>query len=98
ATPARPRVSRRHRADADHHRRHRTAVPAEPSLRLLPVRSATMTTATLTSRPAPTRPTPVRTRALPRPATVGRIVVLLVAAALTLGPVLWTLWISLTPK
>ena len=58
-----------------------------------------MTTATLTPRPAPTRPAPARTRrALPGPGTVGRIVVLVVAAALTLGPVLWTLWISLTPK
>jgi multiple sugar transport system permease protein len=58
-----------------------------------------MTNATLTSPPATTRPVPSRNRrALPGPSTVGRIVVLILAAALTLGPVLWTLWISLTPK
>jgi multiple sugar transport system permease protein len=58
-----------------------------------------MTTATLTSPPATSGPVPSRNRrALPRPSMVGRIVVLVLAAALTLGPVLWTLWISLTPK
>jgi multiple sugar transport system permease protein len=58
-----------------------------------------MTSASLTSLPSHTRPTPTRNRrAVPGLGAVGRIVVLLVAAAVTLGPVLWTLWISLTPK
>ncbi len=38
---------------------------------------------------------PARRRALPAPSTAGRMVVLLVAAALTLGPVIWTLTTSL---
>jgi len=41
---------------------------------------------------------PVRARRSPVPlATWGRIVVLAIAAFLTLGPVIWTLWTSLTP-
>ena len=43
--------------------------------------------------PAPSRPG----RTL-RAGTVGRISVLAVAAFLTLGPVLWTAWVSLTPR
>ena len=35
----RPGLGDRHRPDADHHGRHRAAVPPQPSLRLLPVRS-----------------------------------------------------------
>ena len=38
---------------------------------------------------------PPRRRALPAPSTAVRMVVLLVAAALTLGPVIWTLSTSL---
>lgn len=50
------------------------------------------------ARTAPPAPTPRRAglRA-PRATTVGRVVVLAVAAFLTLGPVVWTLWVSLTP-
>jgi multiple sugar transport system permease protein len=57
-----------------------------------------MTSASLTTPPRATHSLPTRNRrVVPRPGTVGRIAVLVVAAALTLGPVLWTLWISLTP-
>ncbi|MGN6443538.1 MAG: carbohydrate ABC transporter permease, partial [Arthrobacter sp.] len=47
----------------------------------------------------PATPKPYRTRRLPAAGTVGRYVALAVAAALTLGPVLWTLSTSLrTPS
>jgi len=39
-----------------------------------------------------------RRRVLPGPSTIARVVVLAVATFLTLGPVLWTLWIAVTPK
>ncbi len=49
---------------------------------------------------APALPAP-RPSAPPRPtaalSTLGRIAVLVVATALTLGPVVWTLWTALTP-
>lgn len=59
-----------------------------------------MTTLTTTpARPAAPVTGPVRRR--PRrtitPADVARLVGLIVATALTLGPVLWTLWTALTP-
>jgi multiple sugar transport system permease protein len=58
-----------------------------------------MTSAVLTSPPPKTSPAPTRyRRVVPGAGTIGRLVILLVAASLTLGPVLWTLWISLTPK
>ena len=58
----------------------------------------TTATSTITSRPtpAPTRPSSTR-KAVPL-STVGRIAVLAIAAFLTLGPVIWTLWTSLTPQ
>ncbi len=48
---------------------------------------------------AGTPPTPSRQlkRAL-RPGTIGKVIVLLVAAFLTLGPVIWTVWTALTPQ
>jgi multiple sugar transport system permease protein len=58
-----------------------------------------MTRASLTTPPPKTQPVAMRSgRVMPRPGTIGRVVILLVAAFLTLGPVLWTLWISLTPQ
>ncbi|GAA3704228.1 carbohydrate ABC transporter permease [Microlunatus aurantiacus] len=33
-----------------------------------------------------------------KPGTIGKVVVLLVAAFLTLGPVIWTVWTALTPQ
>lgn len=60
-----------------------------------------MATATL---PAPARPVPPASaparRRRPRRstgATAARLAALMVAVALTLGPVVWTLWVSLTP-
>ena len=51
--------------------------------------------ATLTASPtAPARPVLRR----PRTGTLGRLVVLAIATFLTLGPVVWTLWTSLTPQ
>ncbi|MET0692903.1 MAG: carbohydrate ABC transporter permease [Propionibacteriaceae bacterium] len=58
-----------------------------------------MTTATLSPASAPTGLTPPRNRRIvPQPSTIGKVVILLVAAFLTLGPVLFTLWTSLTPQ
>lgn len=59
----------------------------------------TAATADATTRRTPPPQTAHRTprRAVPL-GTVGRIVVLAIAAFLTLGPVLWTLWTSLTPQ
>jgi multiple sugar transport system permease protein len=54
-----------------------------------------------TVSPASTRPGVVRKTPRGRsvaPSTIGRVVVLAVATFLTLGPVLWTLWISVTPQ
>ena len=39
-----------------------------------------------------------RSRRTLSPGTIGRVVVLGVATVLTLGPVLWTLWIAVTPQ
>lgn len=58
-----------------------------------------MTTATIdrpTSQSAPP-PRSVR-RLIPTPTLLGKVIVLGVAAFLTLGPVLWTLWTALTPQ
>lgn len=33
-----------------------------------------------------------------KPGTIGKVVVLLIAAFLTLGPVIWTVWTALTPQ
>ena len=54
-----------------------------------------------TVSPASARPGVVRT--VPRrrnvaPSTIARVVVLAVATFLTLGPVLWTLWVAITPQ
>ena len=58
-----------------------------------------MTTTTLSPTSTPRAGAPSsRRRTLPAPTTLGRVAVLVVAAALTLGPVLWTLWTSLTPQ
>jgi multiple sugar transport system permease protein len=58
-----------------------------------------MTRASLTTPPPKTQPVAARSGwVMPRPGTAGRILILLVAVFLTLGPVLWTLWISLTPQ
>lgn len=57
-----------------------------------------MTTATITAPPSTGQP---RTRQLRRtltPGTIGKVVVLLIAAFLTLGPVIWTVWTALTPQ
>jgi multiple sugar transport system permease protein len=61
-----------------------------------------MTTATLSAPPSARRPGdtgPARTlkRTL-KPGTIGKVVVLLIAAFLTLGPVIWTVWTALTPQ
>ncbi|GAA2091751.1 carbohydrate ABC transporter permease [Microlunatus panaciterrae] len=62
-----------------------------------------MNTTTLQS-PATTTPSsrpPIgssRRRGVPSPSIIGKIVVLAVATFLTLGPVIWTLWTSLTPQ
>jgi multiple sugar transport system permease protein len=56
---------------------------------------------TTTVSPTSTRSSVARTgrgRRTIAPATIGRIVVLAVATVLTLGPVLWTLWIAVTPQ
>lgn len=50
----------------------------------------------LTSLAAPPSLRPRATRRL-RPGTVGKIVVMLIATFLTLGPVVWTLYTALTP-
>ncbi|WP_154793153.1 carbohydrate ABC transporter permease [Occultella kanbiaonis] len=56
-----------------------------------------MTTATVTppARTTSTAPPRRRTRAVPSPSTVARTAFLVVAAALTLGPVIWTVSTSL---
>jgi multiple sugar transport system permease protein len=62
---------------------------------------ATATTTTTTSRPAlgpTTQSTRTRSRSRMPLSTYGRIAVLAIAAFLTLGPVIWTLWTSLTPQ
>ena len=53
-----------------------------------------MTTAVATITPPSTRQLK---RAL-KPTTIGKVVVLLIAAFLTLGPVIWTVWAALTPQ
>ena len=56
--------------------------------------TTTVSTATGRSRVGRTGP---RRRTL-APGTIGRVVVLAIATVLTLGPVLWTLWIAVTPQ
>ena len=58
----------------------------------------------ITAPPAPTTragtpqaPSRQLRRAL-KPGTIGKVIVLLVAAFLTLGPVVWTVWTALTPQ
>ncbi len=54
---------------------------------------------TLTTPRQSQRQTPRRPIRIGRPGTIGRVAILLVAAALTLGPVMWTLSTSLrTPS
>lgn len=57
-----------------------------------------MSTATI-SAPSRTQQPSSRqfSRAL-KPGTIGKVVVLLIAAFLTLGPVIWTVWTALTPQ
>ena len=58
-----------------------------------------MTTTTISPPASRSSATPRRPRrSIPAPSTLGRVVVLAIATFLTLGPVLWTLWISLTPQ
>ena len=58
-----------------------------------------MTTATLTPATAPAQEaSPSGRRRGLRPGTIAKIVILLVAAFLTLGPVIWTVWSALTPQ
>ena len=45
-----------------------------------------------------TAPAPVRPARTPRAGTAARVAVLAVATFLTLGPVVWTAWVSLTPS
>jgi multiple sugar transport system permease protein len=54
------------------------------------------TVSPVSARPGVARPTS-RRRSV-KPGTVGRVVVLAVATVLTLGPVLWTLWVAVTPQ
>lgn len=56
-----------------------------------------MTTATLTAAPSGGSPTRTLKRTL-KPGLIGKAFVLLIAAFLTLGPVLWTVWTALTPQ
>jgi multiple sugar transport system permease protein len=59
---------------------------------------STAATVPTTTRSTPASPRPhTSRRALPLSAA-GRIAVLTIAAFLTLGPVIWTLWTSLTPQ
>ncbi len=58
-----------------------------------------MTTATLAPAPASgDASAPRRHRAVPQLSTLGRVVILVIAAFLTLGPVIFTVWTSLTPQ
>ncbi|HEU4544807.1 MAG TPA: carbohydrate ABC transporter permease [Microlunatus sp.] len=58
----------------------------------------------ITAPPAPTtradapHPTSRQLQRALKPGTIGKVVVLLVAAFLTLGPVIWTVWTALTPQ
>ena len=54
----------------------------------------------MTAPPAPRHAAARRRRSTPASplGTLGRIAVLAIAAFLTLGPVIWTLWTSLTPQ
>ncbi|WP_432507390.1 carbohydrate ABC transporter permease [Kineococcus arenarius] len=61
-----------------------------------------MSTPTLPATPRPARmsgaPAPTRRHSPISGSTAGRITVLAVATFLTLGPVLWTVWVSLSPQ
>lgn len=57
----------------------------------------TVITTTPANVTAPVTGPPARHRRIVRPADIARVIGLLVATALTLGPVLWTLWTALTP-
>jgi multiple sugar transport system permease protein len=56
---------------------------------------------TTTYAPAPVTTPRTASRQLKRglkPGTVAKVIILLIAAFLTLGPVIWTLWTALTPQ